>query len=117
MAQINTPLSPQTSLALMQATQNPAFKPPLSSHVDEAAENFEAMFVTEMIKPMFETIGIDENFGGGKGEEVFRDFMTDEYGKLVARAGGVGLAAPIKDALIKAQAEQNNAMTNPIKEQ
>ena len=43
------------------------------SRIDETAQDFEAMFVTEMMRPMFDTVEVDQTFGGGKGEEVFRD--------------------------------------------
>jgi peptidoglycan hydrolase FlgJ len=110
MAPINTTLSPDTSIAIMQAAEGSAKKPIVPSHIDQAAQSFEAMFVTQMIKPMFETVEVDEQFGGGKGEEIFRDFLTDEYGRLVAKSGGVGLAAPVKDALLRAQSEQTHSV-------
>jgi peptidoglycan hydrolase FlgJ len=71
--------------------------------IDKAAQEFEAVFITEMMKPMFETVGVDEMFGGGKGEEVFRSFLTQEYGKKLAETGGIGLAPFVRDQLIKLQ--------------
>lgn len=71
--------------------------------IDQAAEDFEAVFLAEMIKPMFEGIEVDEMFGGGKGEEVFRDLMIQEYGKNMAQAGGIGIASFVKDELIRQQ--------------
>lgn len=75
--------------------------------IDQAARDFEAMFVTEMIRPMMDTIEVNDTFGGGKGEEVFRGMLVDEYGKLVARTNGIGLASHVKAALIAAQSGQN----------
>jgi Rod binding domain-containing protein len=71
--------------------------------IDEAAKDFEASFLSEMMKPMFAGIEVDENFGGGKGEEVFRDFMTQEYGKKMAGAGGIGIATLVRDQMISQQ--------------
>ncbi len=73
----------------------------------KAAEEFEAVFLSEMIKPMFEGIETSAPFGGGKGEEVFQGFMITEYGKMVAANGGVGLADNIKAKMIEMQAQVN----------
>jgi Rod binding domain-containing protein len=75
----------------------------------DAAQEFESVFVAEMLKPMFEGISTDAPFGGGKGEEVFRGMMLQEYGKIIARSGGVGLADSIKTEMIKMQEQANNA--------
>lgn len=71
--------------------------------LDAAAQDFEAMFMAEVIRPMFDSIEIDERFGGGKGEEIFRGMLADEYGKIMSASGGIGLASPVKQALINAQ--------------
>ena len=71
------------NVALMQAGQTKA-QTPVSKElkeleaVEEAAREFEAVFVSEMMKPMFEGIKTDGMFGGGKGEEVFRGFLFDK---------------------------------------
>jgi Rod binding domain-containing protein len=69
----------------------------------QAAQDFEAMFLAQMLKPMFAGIGTDGMFGGGPGEEVFREMMVDEYGKAIARAGGVGIADQVKAEMLKLQ--------------
>lgn len=56
---------------------------------------------------MFDTIDVDETFGGGKGEEVFRGFMIDEYGKSVAQSGTFGIADLVKAQLIEMQSAAN----------
>jgi Rod binding domain-containing protein len=71
--------------------------------IDASAKEFEASFLSEMIKPMFEGIKVDEMFGGGRGEEVFQDMMVQEYGKKMADSGGVGIAAFVRNELIKQQ--------------
>ena len=45
-----------------------------------------------MIGHMFSGIKADGLFGGGNAEEMFRSLLTDEYGKSVARSGGIGIA-------------------------
>jgi flagellar protein FlgJ len=74
----------------------------------QAAKDFEAVFITEMLKPMFSMIEVDETFGGGKGEEVFRDFMVQEYGKMITKQGGIGIAAHVKAELLRLQEHGSN---------
>lgn len=72
--------------------------------IDKTAQDFEAVFISEMLKPMMSMVKVDETFGGGKGEEIFRDFTVNEYGKQIAAQGGFGIAAQVKEQLIRLQA-------------
>lgn len=69
----------------------------------KAATDFEAMFLSEMMRPMFAGLKTDGPFGGGHGEEVFRSFMLEHYGKAIARSGGVGLSDSIYRTMVKMQ--------------
>ena len=71
--------------------------------IDEVSQDFEANFMSEMLKPMFEGLKVDETFGGGKGEEVFRGFLVQEYGRKISEAGGIGIASMVREQLIKQQ--------------
>lgn len=82
---------------------NDAAKSRDMKRIEQAAEDFEAVFITEMLKPMFAMVEVDEMFGGGKGEEIFRDFTVQEYGKMIAKQGGIGLSAQVKAEMIKMQ--------------
>lgn len=73
--------------------------------IEAAAKDFEAMFLSEMLRPMFDGIKPDPMFGGGKGEEVFQGLMLEEYGKSMAESGGIGLAQHVKEAMIRIQEE------------
>ena len=91
-------------MALTQAdTAHLKGKLAANANIDKAAQNFESMFVTQMLQPMFEGIGVDPTFGGGHGEEIMRSFMLQEYGKIVAKSGGFGIAAAVKGELIRMQ--------------
>ena len=106
-----------TQLALLQAAQEKsagtlnnakqAVKDDDLKRIDEVAKDFEAMFMTEMLKPMFEQIKPDARFGGGKGEEIFQGFMLQEYGKMIADTQSLGIADSVKGQLIQMQAEAN----------
>ena len=67
------------------------------------AEEFEAVFLSQMVKHMFAGIETSEEFGGGAGEEAFKGMMTEEYGKVLAKAGGIGLADHVKQQLLQLQ--------------
>ncbi len=75
--------------------------------INGAAQDFESVFVSEMLKPMFETVGVDDMFGGGKGEEVFRGMMVQEMGKSIAKQGGLGIADQVRAELIKIQSAKS----------
>lgn len=77
--------------------------------IEETARDFEAMFMAEMLRPMFEGVKPDSLFGGGKGEEVFNSMMIDEYGKSMASTGVLGIADLVKEQLIQMQAEAHKA--------
>lgn len=72
-------------------------------NIDKAAQDFEAMFATQMLQPMFEGIPVDPTFGGGHGEEIMRSFMLQEYGKIIAKGGRLGIAAQVKSEMLRAQ--------------
>ncbi|MDI9349137.1 MAG: rod-binding protein [Candidatus Symbiobacter sp.] len=60
-------------------------------------QDFEAMFLEEMMKPMFEGVRKpNAMFGGGHGEEVFQSLMVQQYAKSFAQRGGIGVAQQIE---------------------
>lgn len=95
----------QIDAAARTQTAERAAKAPNAAVIEDRAREFEATFVAEMIKPMFETVGVNSMFGGGKGEEIFRGLMVQEYGKKITQAGGIGLAEKVKAELLRIQEE------------
>ena len=69
----------------------------------KVAEQFEGVLMSQMFNEMFEGIKTDGMFGGGEGEEMFRSLMVDEYGKQVAKQGGLGLTNAITKQLLSHQ--------------
>jgi Rod binding domain-containing protein len=69
----------------------------------KAAVAYEGVFLTQMLKPMFEGFAPEAPFGAGLAEDVWRSFEIEEFGKAIARSGGVGLADHIFRELLKAQ--------------
>lgn len=68
-----------------------------------AAEQFEAVFLSQMLAPMFNTVPTDGLTGGGHAEEVYRGMMVEEIGKEIAKQGGIGIADSIFREIIKLQ--------------
>lgn len=73
------------------------------SKIKAVSQQFEAVFVTQMLGEMFEGISTDGPFGGGQGESMFRSLLMDEYGKQIVSQGGFGLSDAIQRELLKTQ--------------
>ena len=101
----------QGEAAMLAATQAPkvrqgGYTPEQARRV---AEEFEGVFLAQMIKPMFEGIEPDDIFGGGEAERMFRSLQIDEYGKSLARNGGVGIADQVMRQLLHTQEADSQA--------
>jgi len=68
-----------------------------------AAEEFEAVFLSEMLAPMFESLDTDGLGGGGMGEQIFRPMLVERYAEAISRAGGVGVADSVVRELMRLQ--------------
>ncbi|MDP3736658.1 MAG: rod-binding protein [Hyphomonadaceae bacterium] len=73
------------------------------AQAEAVAQQFERMFVAEMLQPMFSGIETDGVFGGGQGEEVFRPMLLDQYADAVAKGGGVGIADAVLKEILRMQ--------------
>jgi Rod binding domain-containing protein len=69
----------------------------------EASQQFEATFLNNMFQQMFTGIDGDGPFGGNGSLKIWRSFMTDQYAKSFAKAGGVGIAPHVYNELLKHQ--------------
>lgn len=113
-----------SNIALMQAAKQEAVmraqmkdkeaSVPNFKKIEAAAQDFEATYLAEMMKPMFAEVNkSDPLFGGGKGEEVFNGMLVQEYAKIMAQRGGIGIAEHVKAELLKIQeAQQGTALKN-----
>jgi len=78
-----------------------------------AAQNFEASFLGAMFENMFTDIDGEGPFGGGQATGIWRSFLTQEYAKSFAKAGGIGLADPVYRALIAHQEASASTAQKP----
>ena len=82
------------------------------------AVDFEAQFLNTMFNQMFTGIDGDGPFGGGPAVGVWRSFLTDQYAKTFAKAGGVGIADQVYRTLIahqEAQAQAHDADADALR--
>lgn len=98
-------ITPPISIAASLATASPAAKPHLDprARAREQAVDFEAVFLSNMFRQMFTDTDGDGPFGGGGKAGVWRSFLTDEYSKSFAKAGGIGIADDVYRSLLAQQ--------------
>ena len=73
------------------------------SQIRNTAEEFEATFIAQMLKPMFDSINTDGPFAGGFGESMYRSMLTEQLGRSVSASGGIGLADTVQREMLKLQ--------------
>lgn len=71
--------------------------------IDQVARDFEAQFISQMLENMFSTVDTKSALGGSDEEEFYRSMMTDEYGKIISRSGGIGVADHVKREMLRMQ--------------
>ncbi len=69
----------------------------------ETAETFEAVFLAQILKSMSLDIKSDGPFGGGQGEEVFQDLLSEQIANQIAANGGIGLSDSVYREILKTQ--------------
>lgn len=69
----------------------------------ETAEDFEAVFLAQMLGHMKLGIDPDSEFGGGKGEEAFQSMVAEKYGEAMTEMGGIGIADAIYKEILRMQ--------------
>ncbi|WP_417670891.1 rod-binding protein [Roseibium sp.] len=92
---VSTQVSPLTALQGVDTSNKSA--------VTAAAEEFESVFVKNMLEAMFTGLEDGGTWGSGNGAEAWQGMMLDEYAKSISDAGGIGLAASIERQLLEIQ--------------
>jgi Rod binding domain-containing protein len=99
---VSTPsLSPAANMALAKGGIDP--KAVVAAKARGAAQDFEAVFLNSMMNQMFTAIGGEGPFGGGGGTGIWRSFLSEEYSKSFAKAGGIGIADQVYHTLLAQQ--------------
>lgn len=67
------------------------------------AEEFESVFLAQFAQTLFSGVKSDGPFGGGPAEDMFKSLLAGEYGKTMARSGGIGIADTVYREILKSQ--------------
>lgn len=71
--------------------------------IDKTAEEFEAVFISNMLEQMFAGIELEEPFGGGQSEDIYRSMLISKYAENMSAGDGIGIASQLKDSMYKMQ--------------
>lgn len=67
---------------------------------EAVSKDFEELFISQMMEPMFgDSVGT-EAFGTDDTDEIYKSLMVKEYGKLIVQSGGIGIAQNIYKGLM-----------------
>lgn len=92
--------SPAASVRQPSATASTA-------QLTKAAHDFEAMAIGQLLEPMFATVDTAHGeFGGGAGEEAWQPMLVQEIAKQIEAHGGLGLAQPVYEQMLRTQEEK-----------
>jgi peptidoglycan hydrolase FlgJ len=68
----------------------------------EAAEEFEAVFLGQILRGVTEELTGPGPLGRGE-DDPFAAMLQDEYAKLISRSGGIGVADAVLREMLRAQ--------------
>ena len=93
-------------IAIDPGSLSTGFSPDQIDAVKKRAKEFEAIMLSEMLKPMLNSVdGANLTGAGGVGEGAFNDLLNQEYGKVIAERGGIGIADHVARSLLTLQIE------------
>ena len=95
-------LSPLDMLSARQSAPS-TLSATTTAKATAASQDFEAVFLNSMFQHMFTGLEGEGPFGGSGATGVWRSFLTDEYAKSFAKAGGIGIADHVYRSLIAQQ--------------
>jgi Rod binding domain-containing protein len=70
-----------------------------AAQINTTAKDFESMFISQMVENMFGDSSGDSAFGTGDTNDIYKGMMVQEYGKIIAKAGGIGIASQISSGV------------------
>jgi len=90
-----------------------ALGPRETAAIERKAQEFEAVMLTELLKPMFDSAKAPSLFGGdGAEQSIFGAMLQEKYAEAMAARGGIGIADQVKAALIDLQAATQSGEGN-----
>ena len=107
-----------SALAAPQAAPvSPALRTPLNGAIQspermrQAARDFEAQVLGQMLQPAFATVDTSKSaFGGGSAEAQWRPMLVDAFAASAARGGrGIGLQEMVLRHMLRVQENSTNS--------
>lgn len=92
----------QTAPYALRGTPTTA-QPGQREAVRKQAVEFESVYLSQMLQPMFAEIKGAASFEDGVGQDVWRGMQVDEFAKAIAKQGGIGIADKVAEELLRAQ--------------
>lgn len=71
--------------------------------IKAVGQEFESVFLGNMLEEMFAGLEEDDPLGSGPGSSAWRSIRTEEFARTIASAGGIGLAEHVQRHLIALQ--------------
>ena len=93
--------------AASQAAATPPAAPAIdrNSAAYKAAQDFESVFLGQMVAQMYTGLDAQGTFGGGFAEETYRSLLYQEIGRQMSASGGVGIADAVYAEMVKLQGD------------
>jgi len=76
--------------------------PAVAAKARAKTQDFEAVFLNSMFGHMFAHVN-EGPYSGGEAAKTWRSFLTEEYSRNFAKAGGIGIADSVYKQLIAVQ--------------
>ena len=68
------------------------------------AQKFEAMALSQLLQPMFDTADSSGSmFGGGEAEKTWKPMLVNEMATNIVKSGGLGLTEPVYQQMLRLQ--------------
>lgn len=93
----------QAATKLKSAVPGANFSDASKAKAKAAAQDFEGVFLNSMVQQMFTGLQGEGPMGGNGATGIWRSFLTDEFAKGFAKAGGIGIADQVYGALLAQQ--------------
>ena len=84
------------------ATLRPSLGERRNDHLRETAEEFESVFLAQALQALTHGLGSAGPLGQSDGD-TFADMLQQEYGRLVSRSGGIGIADAVMREMLRMQ--------------
>ncbi|WP_316860048.1 rod-binding protein [uncultured Cohaesibacter sp.] len=69
----------------------------------QAAQEFEGVFISQMLSNMFEGVGETGLTGGSYASSTYQSLLTETYADEITKSGGIGIADSVMRELLSLQ--------------